>query len=162
LRNICTASSINEEKRLWLTAAHCVDGTEPVYLLGEGVTMVIQDVKADIAIVSTVTAALPALKLATKGPRVEDRIKVAGYPFGFTQPLITLGTVATPSIVLDPNYPAFMLIQAAGAPGNSGSPIVNTKHEIVSVLQIGWGRTFSPIMGGATFDVLAGYRLYWQ
>lgn len=160
--NICTVSSINEKRRLWLTAAHCVEGTEAKYILGEQILVVMRDVTNDIAVLSTPLASLPALKLAQAGPKVEDRVRVTGHPFGYPYPLVTFGWVSSPYVVLSPELPPFMLIQVTGAPGNSGSPIVNTKNEIVSVLQISWGRSFSPMLGGATFQKLVQYASYWQ
>ena len=160
--NICTVSSINEKRQLWLTAAHCIEGDEPKYILGEPIEIIMRDVQNDIAVVKTPLAKLPALKLAQRGPKVEDRVKVSGYPLGYAYPFITTGWVANPFVVLDPRFAPFMIIQVTGAPGNSGSPIVNADNEIISVLQIGWGRLFSPMMGGATFQKLVQYASYWQ
>ena len=49
--------------------------------------------------------------------------------------------------------PTIMLLPAA-APGNSGSPVMSTKGEVVSVLQMGWSRSFTPVTGGATYTNL--------
>lgn len=164
--NICTVSSINEKQRYWLTAAHCVEDMELVYYVaGEKATVVMRDVLNDLAILQTPTQTAPALDLAKKGPEVEDRVTVAGYPFGYPDPFLTLGTVANPSTKFtdEPGFDRpFMLFQVAGAPGSSGSPVVNRKGDLVSVIQIGWGRGFSPIMGGVTFDVLERYRSYFE
>jgi len=62
-----------------------------------------------------------------------------------------------------------MIVDMRGAPGNSGSAVVNKRGEIVSVVQIGWGvrdafgnNLFGPVLGGVPFEVLAKYRSYWE
>jgi S1-C subfamily serine protease len=50
-----------------------------------------------------------------------------------------------------------MILQVSGAPGNSGSSVVNEKLEVVSVVQINWGRAFEPVMGSAPFAELARF-----
>ena len=162
---ICTVSSINERKHYWITAHHCVEDRNLTYFIdNDVVTVEMRDVRNDLAILSTATAYAPALKLAKKGPTFGDKVTVAGYPLGFG-PLLTQGFVANPSLQITDEKPydrPFMFVQAAGAPGNSGSPIVNSHNELVSVLQISFGRTFGPIMGGATYEILSKYAEYWS
>lgn len=163
LANICTVSGINAKKRYWLTAAHCIDGDEPKYIVGERIRVIMRDVINDIAIVQTPLASVPALRLSQHTPEVEDIAKVIGHPFGYVYPFMTTGTIASVYALLDDDPVPYMIIAAPGAPGNSGSPILDARYEIISVLQIGWGRNvFSPVMGGATYDVLARYRSYWE
>mgnify|MGYP001596473552 FL=1 len=165
-RNICTVSSINAATHLWLTAAHCVlvetmdeDGiitTSPrlgLVIEGRLVFIVKTDAVADLAILFTPDLSAPALRLADKGPFWEDTVRVVGHPFGYPSVTIAAGTVANPDAVLDsePGFaPSYLLITAMVAPGNSGSPIVNTHGEMFSVLQIVWGGGYSP-GGGATY-----------
>lgn len=54
-----------------------------------------------------------------------------------------------------------MIFDVAAAPGNSGSPVMNLDGEIVSVLQIGWSRSFSPVSGGATYANLLWFSRYF-
>jgi S1-C subfamily serine protease len=159
LANICTVSSIGE--RRWLTAAHCVEGDAPTYIMGEQTTPLVVDVTADIAVLATPMASLPALKMAVTAPVTGDAIAVAGYPLGFWFPLYTTGQVASAVTVLHPSVPTYMVIQAAGAPGNSGSPIVDARGDVISVLQVGWTTTFGPVMGGCTFEVLERFSRYF-
>ena len=171
-RNICTASSINAALHLWLTAAHCVvdgrmdeDGVVTAMpatglaIEGHLVFFVKTDATIDLAILFTPDFALPALRLAGRGPFWEDAVRVVGYPFGYPSVTIVTGTVSNPDAAPFAQTgftPSYMFITAPVAPGNSGSPIVNSRGEIVSVLQIGWGRGHSP-GGGATYARLKAF-----
>ena len=172
-KNICTVSSINAALHLWLTAAHCVldeqlsdYGEEPraprptqgLTIEGKLAFIVKTDTVIDLAILFTPDLALPALRLARKGPFWEDTIRVIGHPFGYPSVTIVAGTVSNPDaeFVQAGFAPSYMFVTAPVAPGNSGSPIVNSRGEIVSVLQIGWGRGYSP-GGGATYARLKAF-----
>ena len=171
-RNICTVSAINTSTHLWLTAAHCVVDT---YMDEEGVVttrpavglaieghlafIVKLDEAIDLAILITPDFSLPALRFADKGPFWEETIRVVGHPFGYPSVTIVAGTVSNPDaapFVQTGFAPSYMFVTAPVAPGNSGSPIVNSRGEIVSVLQIGWGRGYSP-GGGATYARLKAF-----
>ena len=166
--NICTVSSINTKLRYWLTAAHCVANTErKYYIMGEQVKVIMHDVPNDLAILQTATVTLPALKLAKNEPEVGDRVEVAGHPFGWVFPVFTTGIVSAvkgqPWPESEDGWNAYwMFISAPGAPGNSGSSVVNSKGEVISVVQMGFMRSFSPVMGGVPWDVLVKYRGYWK
>lgn len=181
-RNGCTVTSINEQKHLWLTAAHCVDTSgdvddlgepKPVVraIKGEAIHNVVFDKVHDLAIVQTTTVSAPAVKLATHPPTVpvpgsDDQnslVYVVGYPFGFPFQVNVRGYAAALSGVLnDEDTQAYALFNLTGAPGNSGSAILNSRGEVVSVLQVGWGRSWSPVVGGIVFSDLAKYREYFQ
>jgi S1-C subfamily serine protease len=173
--NGCTVTSINEGQRYWLTAAHCVDPSEdegPTIraIRGEVITPVVVDTKQDIAIVQTGRGA-PALKLAMHPPTVplpgakprDSEVFVLGYPFGLPFLVNVRGQAAALAGVLGDDDPKpYALFNLTGAPGNSGSAILNSKGEVVSVLQVGWGRSWSPIVGGAVFAELDKYRRYFE
>ena len=170
-RNICTVSSINALLHLWLTAAHCILDTETsedgtsittptsgLMIEGHLVYTVKLDKSVDLAVLFTPNFSLPVLRLASRAPLWEDRIRVVGYPFGFTAATIVEGTIATPEEpFFDAQFlPSYMLFTAQVAPGNSGSPVINTRGEIVSVHQIGWGRGYSS-GGGSTYARLKAF-----
>lgn len=149
--NVCTVSHVNREKRLWVTAAHCVTGIGPEgrYIEGQSILIHTIDVAHDLALVSLSTEFDgPVLRVAAEPADWTTKLVVAGHPFGYDPIFITRGWVANPSAFLgDRNY---MIFDVGGAPGNSGSPVMNENGELVSILQIGWGRVFSPVTGGAT------------
>ena|SRR3990167_5946010 len=166
LTNICTVSSINHKQRLWLTAYHCVsDQSLKYFISGEQAILIMGDEANDLAILQTLTVVAPALKLSKKAPKVEDRVKMAGHPFGWIMPTLSVGMVMSVSNQFETEGPyarPFMILAVDGAPGNSGSAVVNSKDEIISVCQIAWSRTFAGVMGGVTFDSLVKYRSYWN
>ena len=174
-RNICTVSAINTITHLWLTAAHCVvdtytdeDGivtTRPAAGLaieGHLAFIVKLDEAIDLVILITPDFSLPALRLADKGPFWEDAVRVIGHPYGDPNVTIVPGTVSNPNARstnedLQRGFaPAYMYVTTLVAPGNSGSPIVNARGELVSVLQIGWGRVFSH-GGGSPYAALKAF-----
>lgn len=163
--NMCTASYINKKDRLWLTAAHCIDGPIPYYIDGLVVIPILRDVVQDLAILLSPLPGGPqpsvALKLAARGPDFGDEVLVGGHPFGYDSLFLTKGFVANPKANIGDARP-YMMLDVAGAPGNSGSPIVNKKGEVVSVLQVGYGRTFGPMVGGATHSMLLAYKAYFE
>lgn len=163
LANICTAASISETNRYWLTAAHCVPEI-PIYIMGEQATWPVWDEAADLAVLQTATVSAPALKLAEVCPTHEAVVKAAGYPHGNLFPFVVIGTVAATHSTLPAGTDRpFMVYQLPGAGGNSGSPVVNAAGEVVSVMQVGpGGSAFSPIMGGATCEAVQKLKAYFQ
>ena len=152
--NICTAGSINREQHLWLTAAHCVRdiGPEGRYINQLPLTLVDVQFELDVAVVKVDGFTAKELLMQITPPRWGQELLVAGHPFGYPDIFVTRGTIANPLVVL--SNKRFMIFDVAGAPGNSGSPVLNLKGEMVSVLQIGWGRDFSPVTGGAPYVTL--------
>lgn len=161
LAHICTVSSIGDGE--WLTAAHCVAQytTRRYYIAGDLVAVVKIDVNLDLAKLATRHAAAPALKVAETAPEITDPVIVAGYPLGFADVNVTLGTMSGYQLLeAEGTFWPYALFAVAGAPGNSGSPVLNTDREIVSVVQIGFARdTFSPQLGGVLYETL---RLFLQ
>ena len=167
-RNVCTTTSIDDVRHYWLTAAHCIDGdVTGLTIKGDPILVIVRDVPNDIAILQTPVASAPALKLARKAPKVEDAVRVVGYPLGMVFQVTVRGFVAAVNGTIEEHTEEgavtqhFTLFNLTGAPGNSGSSIVNVRGEVVSVLQVGWGRSFSPMIGGAVFETLATYRSYF-
>lgn len=170
--NICTTSSINnkvDKKKggnYWLTAAHCISDSKLVYWIGDQkASVAMRDVLNDLAILYTSKSWDTALKLANAWPEFGDRVMMAGHPFGYGAVFFTQGFVANPSAYLKDGYQdhrPFMVLDLAGAAGNSGSPIVDKDEEVISVLQCGWGSSFSPVECGVTFGALRNYKPYFR
>ena len=174
--NICTVGSINESKHYWLTAAHCIANVDlKYYVMGEEVKVVMRDVKNDLAILQTVQAKVPALKLAPQGLKAEDDVKMYGHPFGFAYPIFSKGFVMHPALDIgndgaseEGDNTVFTILQMVGAPGSSGSPVLNVLNEIVGVVQIGFGvrlfdePQFGVVMGSVPYDILVQYKGYWD
>ena len=176
-RNMCSVTAIDNVRDYYLTAAHCVvarfpdehdrtvDATPNRDLTVDGLAayVVEANVVEDLAILHVPGANRPALKLAKQAPRYLDKVTMAGHPFGWDAPTVMVGTVASPSLKFTENYDDFpfnkfyMILQVSGAPGNSGSSVVNAKMEVVSVVQISWGRAFEPVMGSAPYAELVRF-----
>ncbi len=163
LVNVCTASSISQERRHWITVAHCVP-EEPIYIMGELAKWLHWDEAEDLAVLQTASESLPALKLAEVGVTFEAIVKTAGYPSGQLSPLLMVGTVSNPQANLNAGTDRrFMVYQLPGMEGDSGSPVVNAKGELVSVVQVkGPAPGLSPIMAGATFESLQALKAFFQ
>lgn len=164
LRNICTVSSINQTLRYWLTAAHCVEGDDALYIDGDLVREVYVNEDLDIAVVQTSKVSAPALRLASIRPDYLDRVILIGHPFGWGDAIITEGKVANPSTLppsgIGPDRKV-MIVAAVGAPGNSGSAVLNARGEVIGVLQFGWGRSFEPMFGAARLEDLQLVKQYF-
>jgi len=154
LRNICTTSSINEKKDYWITAAHCVADDNQRFIEGTPVFTTEKDVELDLAVLTAPSLDVKAIKLSPRQPRVGDEAYIAGHPFGYPSLFLTQGHVAVVDGELEGQR--FMVVDAAIAPGNSGSPVLNSKGEMISILQVGWGG-YSPVGGGSTWANLVRF-----
>lgn len=162
IRNICTTTSINQKKHYWLTAAHCVGDLRKHTLYSDA--MFVEDHPAevvdvafdkDLAVISVAELSVPSVHMQLSSATWMQPVIIAGHPFGYTPLFVTQGWVANPYAWLDDSDDMpYMLLNVAVAPGNSGSCVFNSKGEVVSVLQIGWGREFSPVSGGAPYASL--------
>ncbi len=168
---VCAVASIDEDRKLWLTAAHCISVVSANMLRsikGETAKIVVIDTNDDIAILQTFIMSAPALRLATRAPRVSaehggDEIHIIGYPRGI--PFISSGTVGNPKFDFTEYapQPGFrMLLNVAAAVGNSGGPVLNKHGEIVSVLGLVRPPDFTPFSAGITFEALKeGYGRFF-
>lgn len=157
LRNICTTTSIN--KGYWISAGHCVGNlekhvldTHQRYIDGHIADVVAITYDSDLSILVTADYSLPAVKLATHAPSWLDPIVMAGHPLGYDSVFVVPGTIANPYAWLDKgDTQPYMLFSMPVAGGNSGSCIFNDHGEVVSIMQIGFGRGFVPVSGGAPY-----------
>lgn len=170
--NTCSVTSINQEKQYFLVAAHCVIPEWPVHnapygpdvlaIDGKAAYVFDVDVDRDMAVMFVPGTSRPALKLAKQPVKYLDEVYMAGHPFGWANPTVFRGWVSSPSLIFAgaddfPFNKAYMILQLSGAPGNSGSSVVNRKLEVVSLVQISWGRSFEPVMGSAPYADLVEF-----
>lgn len=180
-RNGCTASSINRTEHLWLTAAHCVAGE--MRIAGSPALLVEGYADADVAVLIVPDYTAPG-ELYRRQTRINfgTDIMIAGHPLGYEDIFLTHGKVANPLALLGEEesrykintvlpwlsdkaglkFNGFMILDCAGAPGNSGSPVMDKDGYVVSVVQVGWVRgNFSPVMGGASYEALKWFDRYF-
>ena len=134
LQPVCTTTSINEQMHLWITAAHCV-GAGPLFIQQQPVSVVVVWNTADLALLFSPTFAAPALRVAQEAPEVGDKVFVVGYPFGIKQPQLFQGFVS--SVGMDIAYGHKYGLDVTFCGGNSGSPVVNERDELISMIQAG-------------------------
>ena len=163
---VCTASSINQDIGLWLTANHCKgeqrwigqpqsDGSWAYH----AVTAVFVNETHDVAVLFTDTLRVKSLHLATAEPVVDDEVIMLGFPLGWTTYQRSHGLVSSLSthILADGyDYGYKTMFQLPVCRGNSGSPLLNMSGELISMAQLGPGIPCAPFTGGIPYSNLAG------
>lgn len=168
--NICTATKINDQKDLWLTAQHCVPPEdfkgEMIKIDGTTVQVVARSpLEKDLAILFVPGGQGKALKFG-EAPILGQSVKMWGHPIGVPIPQLFAGTVSSldlPFPVVDDegnvvSWEHYTMFNMVVCGGNSGSSILNEAEEIVSVMQIGVGQR--PCMswsGGAPYVDLKAF-----
>lgn len=162
---ICTANSINQKMGLWLTAFHCVRGGGEDFRIEDrsdpehpfhAATVVVSDEAHDMVVLLTMGLRVPALRLAQVAPVVGEDVSMVGYPGGLRQPQFIRGYLSHPDTQI-PNEGRYQMFGMPVCGGHSGSAIVNSEGELVSVVQVGPGTPCAPMTGGATFQALVNF-----
>lgn len=166
-----TIDSGDLAKGLFLTAAHCVlkpneyTKVDSLYITNpitnEWVLIpsehIFLDGVADIALIHTQIdlTMYPqyALSFASVSPIIGDKCYVCGNPGGFDNDSLTMGIVRDPHYALSSYIADAIHINAPGIAGNSGSPILNVKGNIIGLYVFGVvnQETFN---GGPNVDTL--------
>ena len=145
LRTVCTTTAIGDGY-LWLTAGHCGGGD--VFIEGERAAVVYRHEDFDLMIVRTAVAHAWPLHVQRDQPIVGQRVLMLGHPIGLPAQFFQ-GSISSLSTIIEDGERPFMMFDLTACGGNSGSAVVNAQDEIVSVLQIGFGRPCSSFSGGA-------------
>lgn len=148
----CTTGMIQEKRGLWITAAHCVLNNGTLSIGKKIATLVDADMENDIAILSIPGVSAVALPLATRAPETGDEIGIIGYPHGIG-PMYTRGHISTARQQAS-NGLHYMFYTAVACPGSSGSPVVNTKGQIVSIHRGSMGQACAPPRAGALYTAV--------
>ncbi len=146
-RHFCTAWSINESRKLWATAAHCIG--EDMNILGSVVVPTFVDAGLDLAVLHGQVGAR-ALRIASHSPLVGDGVDIIGHPFGFERVVGHAKVVLLHQFVQGEGIKTIFSGLAVG-PGNSGGPVLQGGR-VVSVLQLGW--TSGGFYGGTPWEVM--------
>lgn len=164
---ICTTFSINEQAKMWGTAAHCVleeqseelgqggpVGTRATLIGGKPTVVVFVNQLMDVAVLKAEVSA-PAIPIG-KRPAVGDVVRVYGYMWGAHSPTIFKGEIA--NLNAGARGDAYMIFDMRVGGGHSGSPILDVSGQVVSVMQIS-SMGFS---GGALYGYLDAMQPYWS
>ncbi len=160
LNTICTASSINAQDGYWLTAAHCVladRGIRKVFIEGERAYLMFVDQWHDMVVLRTEKLRVKALKVRRTAPELMEQAFLAGYPLALSVQIFQGAISSTDTPLADPygNPRHYMMFAMVACGGNSGGPIVDSKNEIISVMQMGFGGQCSVFAGGALWADVA-------
>lgn len=151
-QNFCTAFAINKAANLWATAGHCVAAAAKrnwtILIAGQKAELIYIafDEQRDFAVLRVVGVEPDyAFPLAAKSPeRCEitpkgkncPEVFVVGYPYGLPVLSVTKGVIAARNVPIGANAPVSDILSVQVAGGNSGSPVLNERGEVVGIL---WG-----------------------
>jgi hypothetical protein len=161
----CTAFSINQKERYYLTAAHCVDESDPfnpiLYLFHSRIRQFNIDRTLDLCVFKAAFG-MPAFSFADTPPNSGDRVFVEGFFDESPFPTIFEGMYHSDGIVREPSVKQFVLraiFEMQVNSGQSGSPILNQNGEVVSVAQLTIRVPSVKIeySGGATFAEMKAF-----
>ena len=149
---ICTVGKV--AKDMFLTAAHCFNPDYAPYFINQHPASLVKlDTDHDLATFRASGVEGKVLKVADRALDWGDTVKTAGWPMGLAQ-FYFEGKVARPLFVFPGDSQLYVLFDMHVAGGQSGSPVVNSKGELVSVVQVGVAggmrmEPFSDVSGGA-------------
>lgn len=153
--NGCTATPLNSQPTLYLTASHCIE--KDIQLAGHPTILWAINKEDDLALLwSQALEHKVGMDLAVESPKVGDEIHTISIPLGWDVPQLFFGRVASLRMA-DSDGDTFMTFGLPDCQGGSGSAILNIKGEIVSVLQYGWGIPCASVMGGAVYEKLRAF-----
>ena len=148
---VCSGFSI--APGVYITAHHCLDEGLPM-INGEATTVIAEIPEYDLAVLETTTTH-PVLSL--------------GLPPQRGTPVVALGWVFNPPILVARRSHVMMFMKVSGEPkmiydvpniqGMSGGPIVNDKGQVVGVVQASNGRVALSLMHE---DLVRLTGEYWQ
>lgn len=156
LDTLCTSTLIDKERKLVLTAAHCIRG-EALAIGGTPGFVIDFNEPLDMAVIF-----VPALGLQPdlshkklkdlalgKAPKVGDQVFMVGYPSGVPFQMLSQGWISALNAFEE--FTAYQLFRYGGY---SGSAVVNEKGDVVSVHQV---TLWDPVGGGARYEDLVAF-----
>ena len=156
---VCTAFSIDQQRGLFLTAAHCL--AENMTLDGQIAWVVYRNEKLDLAVLESRGAYRPALKPCAENAKVGDMVVAVGHAYGLPVLSARIGHVAIayaeiPFAQGGTNF--FMVTDFALIGGMSGGPMLGETGCVIAINQQGNAMTGL----GAPIEVItAATRQFW-
>lgn len=129
-------------ERQMVTVAHVVEGAEEILAIIDDQIAVASiigiDSERDLALLETdIPFGDYYFTLGDFDYRTGEEVSVIGFPRGLDITL-TKGTISNDNVKI-PEYPllTFVQIDAAANPGNSGGPVLNSRGEVIGILDMG-------------------------
>lgn len=133
----CTGFVIDNERDFVLTAAHCdVKGVDTFVDLAPSKVQA-KDIKNDLLVLKVEGIDKPGLKLAKGNPAIGDEVISYGYGYGLNQPLFRVAHISADKLNLPGFDGDFFALDSTFVPGQSGGPVVNSKGDVVMIVQLG-------------------------
>lgn len=153
---VCTAFSVDDQRQLFLTAAHC-EGPD-LRLDDERAGVMFYDKDADVMVLLVPAVRKPALHPATP-TQTGDAIAAYGYAYGWPVPQVRKGTAAIGAARISGMPGNWLVTDFALVGGMSGGPIVDASGDVVAMTQRGSEQSG---LGRPVADVLALTAVYWR
>ena len=136
----CTGFVVNADvkggKDHVLTAAHCHKSGHDLFADSMPAKIVFKDQKKDLMILEVDDLDRPAVTIAQKNPKTGDEIGSFGHGYGLEDPMFRHAYVSNAAITLpDVEGGPLVMIDAGYVSGQSGGPCIDSKGEVVSIVQ---------------------------
>jgi len=136
----CTGFVINAsakgDKDYVLTAAHCHQPGKEIYADSATARVIFKDAKKDLMILEVDDLGRPAVTLAPANPQQGEEVGSFGHGYGLEEPMFRHAYVSNAAITLpDVEGGPLVMIDAAYVSGQSGGAVINSKGEVVSIVQ---------------------------
>jgi serine protease Do len=131
----CTGFIVDTKRKYVMTAAHCI--SKDIWLDRVEGRLVSKETRRDLAIyeVKELDPAKPALRLADDDPEVGQEVVSLGYGMGLERPMARKAMVSDTRVEITGIDGAFIGLDSAFIGGQSGGPVVNSKGEVVMIVQ---------------------------
>lgn len=132
----CTGFVIDNERDFVLTAAHCDQKGQELYVDLAPAKIRAKDTKNDLMVLFVEGIDKPALKLAKANPAVGEEVASYGWGYALNVPLFRVAVVSAIGLELPGAGIDFIALDAPLVPGQSGGPVVNAKGEVSMIVQM--------------------------
>lgn len=149
LTGACSAFSIHENLRYWMTAAHCLG--DDMKVDGQIATVIYKNDALDLMVLSVPGAPAPALAPSSVAIGRGTDIASAGHAYGFLLAMLKAGHVAHPALGIEGFSGTFLVLDFPIIGGMSGGPMVDWQGNVMAINQmannqISLGRSIKDIM----------------
>lgn len=133
----CSGFVIDKERKHILTAAHC-QGEKETLVDGSPTVVVNKDESYDLLVlrVSELDGDKIALPLAKENARVGELVASIGYGMSLEEPMFRTNAVSIHDVNIESLTGRWVVFERPFVGGQSGGPVVNSKGEIVSIVQM--------------------------